>query len=202
MGMSLNSDCKYKLERTDDVSVLSNFFCGIAYMDNFIHNDDGLKLFVEARLTNLWIVRQENDIIGFFALSKGSLVLSTQDICDVKSESNLSFQSLIKDVDSCPALRIDYLAIRKDYRGRGIGSGILDAIRQATLEDKLSSTLFLIVDAYDTNSYSSVGFYRKNFFKMSDYGLTKNQNKMLWQGINPDTKLMYLPLFPLHTFGS
>lgn len=54
--------------------------------------------------------------------------------------------------------------------------------------------MFIIVDALDIEEYSAVNFYKKNYFKYSEYGIVKNQNKRLY-GERTDTRLMYLPLF-------
>lgn len=184
----------YIVERVDNISSLADFYCGIDQMDNFIHAQNGLELFVESKLTNLWIIRQGSIVIGFFALSKSSLILNTYDIRNVQSDSSIPLKSLFEQIQSYPALKIDYIAIQKNLRSRKIGSRILGLIREKALSDELSSTLFIIVEAFDVASYSSVGFYKKNYFKESEYGIVQNQNKSR-DGISVDTKLMYLPLF-------
>lgn len=191
--MEVTTDIPYIVERAENVSVLSDFFCGIKQMDDFIHQHDGLKLYVESKLTNLWIIRRESLIIGIFALSKSSLILNSYDVRDVKTENSENLETIFEQVESFPALKIDYLAIRNDFRGKRIGSEVVGLIREKILDDRLSATMFIIVEAYDTMSYSSVGFYRKNYFKESEYGLVKNQNKRR-EGKLVDTKLMYLPL--------
>lgn len=193
MEVKKDFDLPYTVERTEDVSVLFDFYCGIEEMDKFIHSYEGLKLFVESKLTNLWLIRQEKSIVGLFALSKSSLILNSYDIRNVRARTPQAMESLFEQIDSFPALKIDYIAIQKDFRKRGTGSDVLGLIRDEAINDKLSSTLFIIVEAFDTELYSSVGFYKKNYFKESEYGMVKNQNKSR-EGISVDTKLMYLPL--------
>lgn len=96
-------------------------------------------------------------------------------------------------IESFPALKIDYIAIQEGHRKMGLGSDILSLIREKALEDEFSATSFIIVEAYDSPSYSSVRFYLKNCFRQSDYGLVKAQNKSR-EGITGDTCLLYLPL--------
>lgn len=169
----------YTVERTDNVSVLSDFYCGIDQMDAFIHDKSGLKLYVDSKLTNLWIIRQGEITVGIFALSKSSLILNSFDFKTVKPDAIPNLESLIEQVESFPALKIDYIAIQKDHRKNGIGSGILSLIRDKALEDDFSATLFIIVEAFDTPSYSSVGFYKillsgKTLIDIKDMARTLN----------------------------
>ena len=193
MEISQTFPLPYIIERATDTSVLSNFYCGIEQMDSFIHRRDGLRLYVESNLTNLWLLYEKEIVVGFFALSKSSLILNSIDLGNIHDESSSNLHSLFDHIESFPAVKIDYIAIRKEYQKTGIGSGLLWMIRERVINDILSSTLFITVDAFDTHSYSSVGFYKKNFFRESEYGLVQNQNKSR-EGKMVDTKLMYLPL--------
>ena len=50
-----------KIVRADDTSALNSFRCGVPSMDLFIHDrENGLAKFIKLRLSNLWIV-YEND---------------------------------------------------------------------------------------------------------------------------------------------
>lgn len=72
---------QFEIERALNVSALASFFCGVKSMDRFIHDEhNGLGKYVENGLTNLWIVRQDGLICGFYALSKSSLIINSEDI--------------------------------------------------------------------------------------------------------------------------
>lgn len=181
------------VEKVDDISSLTDFYCGVKSMDTFIHSKyNGLNDFVTHGLTNLWIVRECDEVIGFFALSKSALILNSFDIRNLEDETNSN--DIFELRESFPALKIDYLAIREDLKFKGLGSDLLLTICDGAKSDRFSATMFIIVDALDTPEYSAVEFYNKNYFKESEYGLVKNQNKQIY-GDKVDTKLMYLPLF-------
>lgn len=168
-------------------------------MDNFIHNkESGLERYVKLGLTNLWVVKAQNDaaenVLAMFALSKSSLVLSSYDLNVVKRGGVDIDEEIILARDAYPAVEIDYLAISTDCRNQGLGEFIIAEISRRISEDKLSATMFIIVQAYDTSKYSAVEFYKSCGFNYSDHGLLKVQNQMMY-GEVPDTKLMFKLLY-------
>lgn len=66
-----------------------------------------------------------------------------------------------------PTLEIDYLAVRKDLRGKGYGSEIMaELVKKA----KSKNCYFLTVDALHIKGYSAIPFYEKNgFFALQEY---------------------------------
>ena len=136
-------------ERTDDMSVLSTFNCGIFDMDEFIHG--GLQNAILRKGLDTYIVRQEQDIVAILS------------VCNKSLESERSNRELI-DYQS---KEIEYLAVRKDKRNNGIGRNIINWI-----EDNLAQDLKLLsVSAYiDVDSkYSAEPFYLKcGFIRISD----------------------------------
>ena len=77
---------------------------------------------------------------------------------------------------SFPTLEIDYLAVRKDFRNKGIGHQVmLELMRLATEGD----VFFLTVDAYHDTSYSAIPFYEKQgFFALQEYSVDSNTLRM------------------------
>lgn len=164
-------------------------------MDKFIHDPKfGLELYVKAGLTNLWVVLKQRQAVAFFALSKSSLILNSIDLMDIKAKGTNPIEELYDTVDAFPSIKIDYFAVEHNHQSEGLGSALINLIREKAISDELSSTLFLTVDAFHTSDYSAVPFYKKNYFIESEYGIVKNQNKMR-EGISVDTRLLYLPLF-------
>lgn len=181
------------IENVDNAELLHNFHCGIPSMDDFIHKKkNGLNDFVIHGLTSLWIIREGDQVIGFFALSKSALILNSIDVREM--EENGSEKDFFELRESFPAIKIDYLAVSDHHRSNRLGSEILSIIREGTIRDKFSASMFIIVEALDTPEYSAVEFYRKNYFRESEYGLVKKQSKRIY-GERVDTSLMYLPLF-------
>ena len=65
-------------ERTDDMSVLSDFYCGIDEMDNFIHNRLQDKI---SRMPELesYVVREQGEIVAMTAIREKPLDVKTSE---------------------------------------------------------------------------------------------------------------------------
>lgn len=159
-------------------------------MDNFIlEKDNGLEKFIKLGLSHLWIVYEEERVIAFFALSKDALVLNSED----KRMLELNNKSLCLPAnheekfwcqEKYSALEIDYLAVSNKEQKQGLGSFIVAAIEKYAKEDKLSSTLFLTVEAFESKEYSSTEFYCKCGFEFSEVGKRRNESKEIYGEIS------------------
>ncbi len=196
--MSHQAPISLYFERADNTSALSNFICGINAMDEFIQNkEEGLPKYVEMGLTKLWIVKDSGEeAVAFFALSKGSLRINSDDRRHLHQSGIPVYETIIQERDLFPSIEIDYLAVREDKRKQDIGSIILEAIIERTLSDELSATMFLCVDALHTANYSAVGFYKKSGFVESEAGRISNLNHIR-EGYTVETERMYKPIFTL-----
>ena len=64
-----------------------------------------------------------------------------------------------------PTVEIEYIAVRKDMRGKHIGSTLIHYIRSLQSDKHFHNPRFISVSAYCTSSYSAVPFYQKcNFW--------------------------------------
>ncbi len=193
--MEIVESQKFIFERAEDTSALSNFYCGLSSMDNFIHDKErGLEKYVKLRLTNLWIVKSGVDVIALFALSKGTLTLSSDDRNNLERSGMQIDEKIFYDRATYPSIEIDYLAISETMSRQSIGSFILNEIAKQAMADRLSATMFLTVEAIDTLAYSAVRFYKKNDFKDSEHGIIRNQNRQR-EGEKCDTRRMYRVLY-------
>lgn len=182
------------IKRAGDTSALSNFYCGIKAMDNFIHDKSkGLETYVKGHLTNLWIVFNKITPIAFFSLSKSNVVINTFDKNQLLKNDSFLPEYLLEVKTYYPSVEIDYLGVKEDYRHQGIGEFLMAAITKKVMEDNLSATLFISLDAYHTTNYSTVNFYKKCGFFVNDYGLLQNLNKER-DGEIPQTIRMNKPL--------
>lgn len=196
----------YDFKRADDTSALLNFKCGIKAMDDFIHDkENGLAKFVKLRLSNLWIVFQDNKAVAFFALSKDALTLNNDDrrnmeCYEEKTKALVPEDDIEKfwNKDKYPAIEIDYLAVSEELRNNPnvhLGSLIIAAIAKKASQDRLSATLFITVEALDTPQYSTVNFYQKCGFDFSEVAQNK-YNYDVMCGSQPTTKRMYKIVIP------
>lgn len=178
-------------ESVDDTSALSNFYCGLQSMDEFIHDpESGLNSYVRLGLTKLWIVKSDDEVVAIFALSKSVLVLSSDDQKYIYHDGLEIDEFIFSHKETYPALEIDYLAISNDWRNKGLGSFIINEISNKVAADKLSATMFITVEALEKPDYSSVGFYKKSYFKDSEHGIIRNQGRS-FRGEPCDTRRMY-----------
>lgn len=196
-----------RIERAADTSALSSFRCGIKSMDDFIlDKENGLDKFIQLRLSNLWIVRENETPVAFFALSKDALMLNSEDRRNIEhKEQNASILPSNGDADKFwdkekyPAIEIDYLAVCKEKRDNPndhMGTYIIEEICRMAEADIFSSTMFLTVEALDTKEYSAVDFYRNCDFEFSDVAQNKYNYESMF-GNQPTTRRMYKLIIPI-----
>lgn len=198
-----------RIERAADTSALSNFRCGVKSMDDFIHNKrNGLGKFIQLRLSNLWIVYEDETAVAFFALSKDALMLNSEDRRNMEHKeqntnilpSNSDDADKFWEKEKYPAIEIDYFAVCKEKRENQndhLGTYIIEEICRMVEADIFSATMFLTVEALDTKEYSAVDFYRKCDFEFSDIA----QNKYYYEsmhGNQPITRRMYKLIIPIN----
>ena len=196
-----------RIERAADTSALSSFRCGIKSMDDFIlDKENGLDKFIQLRLSNLWIVRENETPVAFFALSKDALMLNSEDRRNIEhKEQNASILPSNDDADKFwdkekyPAIEIDYLAVCKEKRDNPndhMGTYIIEEICRMAEADIFSATMFLTVEALDTKEYSAVDFYRSCDFEFSDVAQNKYNYETMY-GNQPTTRRMYKLIIPI-----
>ena len=111
-------------ERIDDASVLSNFYCGIPDMDDFIH--EKLQGYLNRTGCEAYVIRQKDEIVAMLSLGDDTLNLDDDDKDDMRSgyipkpTIALEDQSFLAEKEF-PAVEITYLAVEKGRRGQGIG---------------------------------------------------------------------------------
>ena len=188
-------------ERAEDISALLNFKCGIKQMDDFIRNKHkGLQKHIELGLSHLWLVYEKEKVIAFFALSKDALTLNSEDKHMIEMRQKTDFFPHFDEEhfwiqEKYAAIEIDYLVVAEEKQRKGIGSFIIASIEEYARNDKLSSTLFLTVEALNSKEQNSIEFYNKCGFRLSEVGKTRNEN-MERDGDLPLTVRMYKRILP------
>ena len=188
---------KYQLrfERVENVSLLSDFNCGLDVMDRFIHSS--LQWCIDYHYCVVYAVKDVDDIVAIVALGCDKLELDTSDKEELqmgffpKPEIDFNYQETFWAKSSYPAIEITYLAVRKDKRQLGIGEYIIEAIGQRALDSRynLAGCQFLTVEAYKRGDSSAVGFYSRCDFIAAE---EPNPNK--------ETLRMYKTILPLAQF--
>lgn len=194
---------EYEFKRVDDTSTLFDFESGVEPIDKFIKNKEkGLEKFIKLRLSNLWVVFERGEAVALFALSKDAIMLNNEDRRNIEQDKDKASalvpsgnEEKFWEKERFPAIEIDYLAVRKNKRNVHLGTLIIDAISERALEDELSATMFLTVEAYDTKDYSAVEFYKKCGFEFSDVARNKYNYSVAF-GERPTTRRMYKVIIP------
>ena len=130
-------------ERTDDASVLSDFYCDIQEMDDFIH------LRLQARL-------DRKDGLQFFVVKEGDFIVALAAI----KESTIELHIERGGIFSADVLEIEYLAVRNSLQRKHIGKQIIEWIENDAIKD-FPGTKFMSVRAFCDRDidYSAVPFY-------------------------------------------
>lgn len=128
-------------ERTDDISCLNGFHCGIYEMDLYIQKSLQSHLNTAKDLCN-YIIRENGVVVALCTLKDHKLKIALNDYVDT--------------------VAIEYLAVRREVQNQGIGREIISWIVKQTRMEKPEIRI-ITVDAFmsDITGYSAVAFYKK-----------------------------------------
>jgi len=153
------------------------FDCGDDDLNDFFINDSLLHLDVLLSVT--YTIENATETVAFFSLLNDKI--STVDTDNLKL-----FKKFIKTTfphgkrfKSVPAIKIGRLGVSQNHQKNGIGTQILDYIKELFITNNRTGCRFITVDAYD----ESIGFYLKNGFDF----FQPNEGKL-------DTRLMFYDL--------
>lgn len=137
--------------------VISEFDCGDSDLNEFLSED--AKHFLEKRIANTFILEDDERIVAYFCLLNDKV--SRLEITNSRWKKIKDSFPEGKRFRSYPSIKIGRFAVSLNYRGRNIGSDLMDSIKQI-LNNEMSRSAFrfITVDAY----LSAVPFYEKNGF--------------------------------------
>ena len=174
-------------ERIDDASVLSNFYCGIQDMDDFIH--EKLQGYLNRTDCEAYVIRTGDDIVAMLTLGEDTLCLDEDDKDDMKfgfipkPQKALEVQGYLSEKEF-PAIEITYLAVDRNWRGQGIGEFIISQVEIKVLRDRPDCE-FITVEAYKTTGYSAVGFYSRCNFTPSEPPMGYKDTLRMYKVLHP-----------------
>ena len=144
-------------------------------MNDFLFNDS--KSYLEKLLAVTYILEDQNSTIAFFSLLNDKVTV--EDVDSGNQWKKLFRRPTGKDFRSHPAVKLGRLAVSNAFKGNGIGTIILDYIKELFITNNRTGCRYLTVDAYG----ASLKFYENNGFR---YLTTKDEKS--------DTRLMYYDL--------
>lgn len=146
------------LRKLEEKETIKSFNCGDADLNDFLFNE--APLYAEALLAITYIYENKTDILAYFSLANDRISLSD---FEKKTEFNRFRRRRFvnqKRIKSYPAVKICRLGVSEDYKGEGIGSGLLDIIKDFVTASNKTGCRFLTVDAYR----EAIPFYIRNGF--------------------------------------
>ncbi|ROT05810.1 MULTISPECIES: GNAT family N-acetyltransferase [Bacteroidales] len=168
-----------RIEKLTDNHNLTSFDCGDVDLNEFL-TDDAIP-FQEKRIATTYIVIINDRVAAYFSLLNDKVSRT-----DVSKSAWRKLKKLFahsKHRSNYPAIKIGRFAVCKDFASQGLGSVIMDAIKQSVNEkSQYSAFRFLTVDAY----ISAIPFYLKNGFI-----------EMLSEQENDTTRTMYFDMLNL-----
>lgn len=168
-----------KLVRLLPETNLSGFDCGDSDLNEFLIED--AKKFLDKRIATTFILEDNGSIVAYFCLLNDKI--SRMDVTNSQWRIIKGAFPERKHFGSYPAIKIGRFAVSADYRGRNIGTDLMNLLKGMLVENpNYSAFRYLTVDAY----ISAVDFYRKNNFKV----LTEKVE-------NEHTRLMFFDMMEL-----
>lgn len=136
---------------------LTKFDCGDDDLNEFLAED--AKPCLELRIANTFILEDEGNIVAYFCLLNDKI--SRKEIIGSRWKKIRELFPKSKQFRSYPCIKIGRFAVSKDYRGRNIGSELIDNLKKRLNEvNGYSAFRYITVDAY----LSAIPFYEKNGF--------------------------------------
>jgi len=154
------------LERDCDMIVLSEehfisgFDCGNADLNDFFNRD--AILYKRQMLSRTYFFRHRSSDAVVCAFSFSASSIKTFDLPGSRRKKVKEYIPREKSLKSYPAALIGRLGVASEFNGQGIGSQLMDAVKNICLYQYPDFVRYLLVDAY--NEPAVIGFYQKNKF--------------------------------------
>lgn len=149
------------------------FDCGDSDLNEFLLQD--AKLFLEKRIANTFILEDEGNIVAYFCLLNDKV--SRLEITNSRWKTIKDSFPENKRFRSYPSIKIGRFAVSLDYRGKNIGTDLMNMIKDFLLNEQSRSAFrFITVDAY----LSAIPFYEKNGFKLLSQKEEGDQTRLMF----------------------
>ena len=168
-----------KLVRLTPQLPLDCFDCGDDDLNDFLIED--AKDFLNKRIATSYILLDGESIVAYFCLLNDKI--SRQDVTNSQWKQIKGCFPERKRFGSYPAIKIGRFAVSSDYKGKNIGTDLMNLLKGMLNENpNYSAFRYITVDAYKT----AIDFYVKNDFKV----LTEKVE-------NDHTRLMFFDMLSL-----
>ena len=162
-----------RLVRLTPDTELVGFDCGDEDLNSFLVED--AKSFLDKRIATSYLLVDSDNIVAYFCLSNDKI--SRQDVTNSQWKKIRSGFPERKQFDSYPAGKIGRFAVSSKYRGRNIGTDLMNLLKDMLNGNpNYSAFRFLTVDAY----ISAINFYLKNNFKPLSEKIQNDHTRLLF----------------------
>ena len=152
---------------------LKGFDCGDEDLNNFLVED--AKGFLDKRIASSYILEDEGAIVAYFCLLNDKI--SRQDVTNNQWKKIKGGFPERKQFSSYPAIKIGRFAVSMKYKGRNIGTDLMNLLKSMLYHSpNYSAFRFLTVDAY----LSAIDFYRKNEFRELSQNITNEHTRLMF----------------------
>lgn len=152
-----------------DLKEIEDFFCGIEVMDEFLHSDNLRETLIKHHCDSYIVEDDDNNNVGFFALDVTTLELDDDYKVELldgwldAAKPEFQTEEELKDFLECKSFEvvdIAYLAIDKNFQGKGYGTEVMSIIFDLA-RIKKPNGIFMTVDALHlpNKNYSVAPFY-------------------------------------------
>lgn len=162
-----------KLVKLKADTELIGFDCGDDDLNNFLVED--AKGFLDKRIATSYILEDDNSIVAYFCLLNDKI--SRQDVTNNQWKKIKEEFTESKRFGSYPAIKIGRFAVSSKYKGRNIGTDLMNLLK-GMLNDhpNYSAFRYLTVDAY----LSAINFYEKNGFKILSEKVVNDHTRLMF----------------------
>jgi GNAT superfamily N-acetyltransferase len=140
--------------------VITDFDCGDADLNEFFNGDAFLYRRQMLSETCFFRRKSDNAIVCAFSFSASSI--KTSDLPGSRRKKVKELVPREKSLKAYPGILIGRLGVAMEFNGKGIGSQLMEAIKDYCLFSFPGHVRYLLVDAY--NEPAVLGFYQKNYF--------------------------------------
>lgn len=156
------------------------FDCEDEDLNNFLLED--ARPFSSQLLAVTYILQSEDSTVAYLSLLNDKISLEDADNKVAWADHIRDQMPEGKRFRSYPAVKVGRLAVHKDFKKKGLGTILLDWVKETFVVNNRTGCKYITVDAYAR----SLSFYEKNGFMF----LTEKDKKR-------DTRLMFFDLCPV-----
>lgn len=162
-----------RLVRLTPDTELVGFDCGDDDLNSFLVED--AKNFLDKRIATSYLLVDGDNIVAYFCLLNDKI--SRQDVTNSQWTKIKGAFPDRKQFGSYPAIKIGRFAVSSKYRGRNIGTDLMNLLKDMLNNNpNYSAFRFLTVDAY----ISAINFYLKNNFKPLSEKIQNGHTRLLF----------------------